>query len=256
VTGWLDPARRALDNAKVPVTFFFRDDDAGWSDGGLYRLLDLFEGERIPIDLAVIPTALGDGLAHCLAGRLRSSAGRLGLHQHGFSHANHERAGRKCEFGPSRGEADQVEDLWAGKWRLEAVMGPVFDPIFTPPWNRCTQATVDALASCGYRVLSRDIGASPLRLNDVAELPVCVDWCAWEKRGEDRAWIGRQIAEHMTKNRPVGIMLHHAAMSPVDYAAVANLLALLSGHGKARCVSMRTLAGIADVSPNAMTENR
>ena len=38
------------------------------------------------------------------------------------------------------------------------------DPIFTPPWNRCTQATADCLAMLGYRVLSRDATASRLRL--------------------------------------------------------------------------------------------
>ena len=52
---WLDPVRRALDQAPAPVQFFFRDDDAGWSDDLLHRLLDLFERRAVAIDLAVIP---------------------------------------------------------------------------------------------------------------------------------------------------------------------------------------------------------
>lgn len=254
MSAWLDPVRRALDGAGAPVTFFFRDDDAGWSDDRLYRLLDVFQRQAIPIDLAVIPTALGDSLARCLVDRLQSSAGRIGLHQHGFSHVNHEVAGRKCEFGPSRGEADQAEDLRAGKRHLEDAMGPVFDPIFTPPWNRCTQATANALASCGYRVLSRDITAPPLQLNDLSELPVCVDWCGAEKRGEGLPWIGRQITEHVTRGIPVGIMLHHAVMSQENRIAVAELLDLLASDGNATCTSMATLAGIAEGRTSAMTE--
>ena len=39
---WLDPLRRALDASPAPATFFFRDDDVGWSDDRLFSLLDLF----------------------------------------------------------------------------------------------------------------------------------------------------------------------------------------------------------------------
>ena len=102
MTAWLDPVREALDRAPAPVTLFFRDDDAGWRDDRLLALLDRFDDVCLPIDLALIPSEIGPESAAALASRVDSSGGRLGLHQHGFAHANHEPEGRKCEFGPSR----------------------------------------------------------------------------------------------------------------------------------------------------------
>ena len=40
---WLAPVAAALAEAPAPVTFFFRDDDAGWRDDRLRRLLELFD---------------------------------------------------------------------------------------------------------------------------------------------------------------------------------------------------------------------
>ena len=37
----------------------------------------------------------------------------VGLHQHGLAHVNHEREGRRCEFGPARGAAAQRRDIAA-----------------------------------------------------------------------------------------------------------------------------------------------
>jgi len=242
---WLDPVRRALDQAPAPVQFFFRDDDAGWSDDLLHRLLDLFERRAVAIDLAVIPEALEPAPAHALCRRRAAFDGRLGLHQHGLAHVNHEPEGRKCEFGPSRAEARQRADLGAGRARLEQTLGAALDPmIFTPPWNRCTQATVAALTACGFRLLSRDVTAAALDLNTLAELGVCVDWCARVKPERGWDWIARSIAEHARGGQPVGIMLHHAVMGDSDREAVDQVLALLSAHARARCASMRALAGL------------
>lgn len=38
---------------------------------------------------------------------------------------------------------------------------PYVEPIFTPPWNRCTEQTAAALANLGFQVLSRDHTAVP-----------------------------------------------------------------------------------------------
>ena len=74
----------------------------------------------------------------------------VGLHQHGLAHVNHEREGRKCEFGPSRDAAAQRRDIADGRERLAALLGDRVDPIFTPPWNRCTADTGAVLAELGF----------------------------------------------------------------------------------------------------------
>src|SRR3954447_1568726 len=123
-TSWLRPVERALEAAAF-ARFFFRDDDAGWGDERLIALLDVFEARATWVDLAVIPAALGTGLACELLARER-----VGLHQHGFAHANHEREGRrKCEFGAARPAARQLADIGAGRSRLQALLGDRLDPV-------------------------------------------------------------------------------------------------------------------------------
>ena len=243
---WLDPVRRGLDDAVTPVRFFFRDDDVGWGDDRLFRMLDAFDAVSVPIDLAVIPAELSETLARRLALRLAVSEGRLRVHQHGYRHANHETQGRKCEFGPGRAAADQAEDLRAGRQRLLDTFDDRCDPIFTPPWNRCTQVTADLLAAGGYRALSRTVGASQLRLEGLSEIPVSVDWCRWQRSPDGRIGLGREIATCAARGVPVGIMLHHAAMPSGDRMALMELLRLLSEHPNASCIAMASLIAASD----------
>jgi peptidoglycan/xylan/chitin deacetylase (PgdA/CDA1 family) len=246
MTCWLDLVRGALEESAQSIAFFFRDDDVGWGDERLPPLLDLFVARGLPLDLAVIPAALGDDTAHRLSERCATAAGRLRIHQHGWRHANHESAGRKGEFGASRAVADQAADLQAGRARLKAALGPFVDPIFTPPWNRCTRATVGLLAANAYRVLSRDDGATPLETGGLAELPIAVDWQKQMAQTPNGSLpgpaLGPAIARVAAKGSPVGIMLHHAVTTDGGLAALAALLDLLARHDKARCLTMMDCA--------------
>jgi hypothetical protein len=238
---WLDPLRAALDAAPAPVTCFFRDDDAGWGDGRLLDLLAVFEELGLPLDLAVIPAALGAELAHELRSRIELGDGTLGVHQHGFAHVDHEPDGRrKCEFGPARGRADQLRDIADGQERLARMLGPLIEPIFTPPWNRCTQDTGRCLAELGIDTLSREARAEPLEIPGLRELPIRVD-CLKRRDGEriGPAAVAGIAAAAVSAGGPVGLMLHHAEMDAADRDLAAELLALLAGHGRARCVRMR-----------------
>jgi hypothetical protein len=245
VSAWLDPLRVALDAAPEPVAVFFRDDDAGWRDDRLVTLLDLFAARGVPIDLAAIPLDATPALAAELCAR--AEAGPVGIHQHGFAHVNHEREGRKCEFGPSRDLDAQLADIRAGRERLGELFGAALQPVFTPPWNRCTEDTGAALLELGVGTLSRDRTATPLGLPGLAELPVQVDWFA-KRKGErlGRAAVGEQLGTRATEPAPLGVMLHHAEMDEDDMAATAELLDLVSAHGGARCLSMAAVLAEID----------
>jgi predicted deacetylase len=228
---WLDPVRTALDAAHAPADLFFRDDDAGWDDARLDALLDTFRESLTPLDLAVIPQALTAKLAARLVHS--KSAQPLGLHQHGFSHANHEAAGRKCEFGSSRTAEQQYRDIDQGQRLMQERLGGAIDSIFTPPWNRCSATTVAALRALDFAVLSRDHGAA--HLDGLRELSVSVDWCHYS--GEKNE-LGQRIAAALEQRRPAGVMLHHAVMSEEDLGALRELLHLLHRHDRANCRSM------------------
>jgi hypothetical protein len=243
MSAWLDPVRRALDAAPEPIAFFFRDDDAGWSDDRLFRLLDLFAEYDLPIDLAVIPQALTPSLAQKISARVEASGGRIGVHQHGFAHLNHELEGRKCEFGPARTRAQQERDIISGKSFLAELFGEIVQPIFTPPWNRCTAETGDCLVELSFRILSRDHTAKALNLAGLLELPVCVDWFARRKGSRlNLSQLGSLMADAIKDSCPVGVMFHHALMNAEERSAVADLLGVLAAHDLARCRLMGSLA--------------
>jgi peptidoglycan/xylan/chitin deacetylase (PgdA/CDA1 family) len=219
--------RAALDARDSPVTVFFRDDDAGWRTDRLRALLDLFAEFALPVDLAVIPAALDRRLADELADR------PVGLHQHGFAHLNHEANGRKFEFGPSRDLSAQRDDIEAGARRLERLLDDRVDPIFTPPWNRCTPETGRCLLDLGFTALSREHRAEPLGLPALGEVPIHVDWCKPDR--EER------LAKAFRGDGPVGVMFHHAEMDAAERARAGGLLGLLAEHPNVRAQSMAAL---------------
>jgi hypothetical protein len=235
---WLDPVRRVLAERPTPVTIFFRDDDAGWEDEALYRLVETFVGCQAPIALAAIPVAVSSGLAVVLRTYLAELTPMVSVHQHGFAHVNHEPDGRKCEFGPSRSHARQRCDLAAGRDRLQQALGRELPPIFTPPWNRCTRDTAECLVDLGYQVLSRDASAEGLGLAPLRELQVQLDWSGRRGAHAGAAHWGESIARAIGRGGTVGIMLHHAVMTADERGMLRDLLDALGANPDARVRSM------------------
>ena len=219
--------REALDTSG-PVEVFFRDDDAGWEDERLLELVARFAEHGLPVDLAVIPAELGDGLAE----RLRGS--HAALHQHGFAHTNHQVEGRKCEFGPARDKAAQREDIERGRTRLHDLLGDRVDPFFTPPWNRCTRDTAETLVELGFALLSREHKAEPFGL--LPELPVHLDVARLTP-----AELDERFARQVTGGGPVGVMFHHGVMDSADMTRASALLELLANHPNVRPRTMGEL---------------
>jgi predicted deacetylase len=241
---WLEPLRRELDAATSPRTFFFRDDDAGWANGWLLALLDLFAHYSAPLDVAVIPAALDRRLAASLRRRPETERGLLAFHQHGFTHANHARSGRPCEFGPDRPARAQRRDIAAGARRLRELLGGTA-PIFTPPWNRCTETTGRCLLGLGFRALVRDSSATPLELVGLQELEVHVDWSS-RRRRIPRREVGELLAAAARDRGSAGVMFHHALIGPDERESIGRLLALLASHGNARCVPLSSLVAAGE----------
>jgi len=238
----LTPVREALDTARAPLDIFLRDDDAGWDDARLIALLEATARAGVAIDLAAIPLAIGDTLARELRARIDETPGRIGMHQHGYAHSNHEAEGRSCEFGPARDTAAQRQDLLSGRARLQQHFGERLDALFTPPWNRCSPHTPALLAELGYAALSRDRGATPQRA--LPELPVDVDWCRQQRSGGPGAIaqaLACAIRARSADGRPLGLMLHHAQMDDGELALLERWLAALANHPLARWRSMRAL---------------
>lgn len=231
MSAWYQPLQAALDQRREPLPIFFRDDDGGWAQDRLDRLIQLFAGHRLPLDIAVIPAAVDDATTVALRAHRERHPARLGLHQHGYTHVNHEREGRKCEFGSVRTAADLRADVTAGRTLLAARFGRALDPVFTPPWNRCTDLAVHIIADLGFRVLSRDVTATPVNAPGLVECPTHIDWFA-KRRGEPltrEAWVDA-AARRLRGEGPVGLLLHHAVMDEGEFARLHEVLGVIARH--------------------------
>lgn len=240
---WLAPLEAVLDARIADLPIVIRDDDAGWAPARLDALLDAVSGTGSMVDLAVIPMEVTPPLADQLNERVRR--GEVRLHQHGYTHANHEPTGRACEFGPSRSREQQLDDIRRGQEILNTAFDDTVDPIFTPPWNRCTSETGACLLALGFRVLSREHRADALAISGLAETPIHVDWMAKTPGGRiDRREIGLRLADAARSAPYLGVMLHHAVMDRADLANVASLCRSLARHPRARFSTLREVTAL------------
>jgi len=222
-----------------PLTVFFRDDDVGWGNNRLEALCERFGNFDIALDLAVIPAALDGRTESLLAMVLDRHDRLLHLHQHGYTHTNHQPFGRKCEFGPDRSAAAQLEDIVGGRRRLLAAFGERVEPLFTPPWNRCTSATCEVLSDQGFTGLSRIAGSDDIELHGLREVSVAVDWHkshAGERLGRDAFF--RYAAERFSAYDCIGIMLHHELMDDEELDYFSSFLESIRQSARVRLRSM------------------
>jgi hypothetical protein len=232
-----------LDALPARVDVFIRDDDAGWNDAHLLALLDATERCGAPIDLAAIPHAMSRGLARELRARITGAPALVGVHQHGSTHLNHESEGRKCEFGASRDARTQRDDLARGQAQLREHFGELLLPIFTPPWNRCTEATPALLAELGFAALSRDRGAKPAQ-HELQEVPVDLDWSRHWREGGAPALVAaftHTLRQRAADGQVFGLMLHHAVMARDELMALEGVLIMMARHPRVRWHAMREL---------------
>lgn len=238
----LTPLLAALAGCERPVTAFIRDDDAGWDDAKLFVLTGITQDAGVPIDLAAIPLAVGPALAKALVARIDAAPGLVGVHQHGCAHTNHETLERKCEFGTARDADRQRADIAGGRLLLQQGLGERLLPIFTPPWNRCAPYTPALLAELGFVALSRDRGA--LAQRQLPELPVDVDWSRhWREGGADAVVqaLAEAVRARAADGRPLGLMLHHAAMADAEFSRLRGWLRVLARHARLRWQPMAAL---------------
>jgi len=237
-----DSVAEVLDSRSVPLKVFFRNDDGGWADASLQKLADEFIQQDLPLDIAVIPDALSQESIDVITGLLEGS-NRIAIHQHGFSHVNHQLSGRSCEFGSDRNYDQQLQDIAKGQKKLASAFGVAVKPIFTPPWNRCTSDTAAALQSLGFQQLSRIINSEPID-RKIPELPVAVDWL--KKRKGERLNTA-QLANYIcglfnTDDEVIGVMLHHEHMNHENRDLLGEFVEMLRASHKVSFHSMMDIA--------------
>jgi peptidoglycan/xylan/chitin deacetylase (PgdA/CDA1 family) len=215
------------------ATAWWRDDDAVSVTPALETLLRFEQDYKVPLALAVIPAVLQDDLVERLVETLDTR-----VLQHGWSHQNHMRDGRKKqELDDVRDIGDVVADLRNGFSVLQSRFGNRFLPVLVPPWNRVAEDVVAALQSlgfCGISTFNARKEAEPYK--GIMQVNTHVDVIDWRGTrgfvGEDAA-LGAMI-EHLSARRtgqvdadePTGILTHHLVHNEATTKFLDNLFSM------------------------------
>lgn len=230
---------RVMEAAASGATVFFRADDVAAPSENLRRLMELFGRHNAPLGLAVVPAWLTETRWRRVAAWADRYPGRWTWHQHGWRHVNHEPAGKKQEFGPTRSEDRIRRDLEAGRRRLVKVMAGNFDPIFTPPWNRIGPLALDLLPKLGYDGLSRSQGESNKAAGRLVEIPVNLDLHTRKDDNAAEGWL--DLLSNLTRelaNGWLGVMIHHQRMNLLAFDFLDLLLQALRRNRAIRMMGM------------------
>ena len=213
---------------KDPGHVFFRADDVAAPGPNLVRLMDLFTRHRTPLCLAVVPTWLTRTRWQHLKRLGKKSPSLWCWHQHGWRHVNHEPEGKKQEFGPSRSSLQIRDDLLRGRYRLQTLMGESFSPVFTPPWNRCDQDTLDLLKELNYQAVSRSQRQGPPSPVGLPDFAVGVDLHTRKEDDPLLGWEGlfSELGSRLSQS-PCGIMIHHQRMNEAAFVFLDRLIQAL-----------------------------
>jgi len=244
----LNSALKRREQAGAPLQIFFRDDDVDEDEATLRRLLGLFQRQKIPVNLGVIPGLLTEAGGELLAQTFDNSPDLVEMNQHGWRHINHEPEGRKCEFGPSRTYADQLADIERGQERMTAVFGERWRPVFIPPWNRCSEDAYRAIDHLGFCALSAKQGASVVTGYRFQEISITLDLYRWKngpslKPPEE---IVHEIVDQSLKRQRIGVMTHHKVMDEGAFDFLDSLLGALAQSPIVRFHTFQSLALLND----------
>ena len=235
-----------LDRTKPtePLPVLFRADDIGVPSANFMRLLELFSSHGIPLCLAVVPAWLTDTRWNTFNTYVDTDSSQWCWHQHGWRHTNHQPSGKKEEFGGARTRSALRADLIQGRDRLISVIGEHFSPFFTPPWNRCSEDTLELLVQLDYRGISRSKGEQSDRapLNDFF---INVDLHTRKEADADTALQGLCEEVHRAiEDNYVSIMIHHQLMNKAAFELLDLLLRSISQSSTLKGCSFNDLSDL------------
>jgi len=224
------------------INVFFRADDIGVQSKNFARMMSLFLKYRIPLCLAVVPAWLTAFRWKAMDGFIKKGEDLFCWHMHGYRHINHETHGKKQEFGPARSNLELANDLSKAHASLKSIMGNRLAPVFTPPWNRCSLATMNRLKIVGFKGVSRSYGSLPLPPRGLKDFPVHVDLHTRKEKSPKLGWL-KLMEEFKTgiDSSPCGIMIHHMRMNDQAFLFLEYLFELFSAYKKINFVTYNDL---------------
>lgn len=210
-------------------TVFFRADDIAVPGSMFASMIDTFRKHRMPLSPALVPTWLSATRWEGLMKICGSTPELWAWHQHGWRHVNHESRGKNQEFGPGYPADRKRSDLSRGMARIRELAGKSFVPVFTPPWNRMDEETMDILTELGFRGISRSRNAKPAAPVDLPDFQVSVDLHTRKEPGPHDSTLN--LLDEVTESVATGmcgIMLHHQRMNRAALEGLDILLGIIA----------------------------
>lgn len=219
---------RACQQRSEPAQVFFRADDIGIPSRQFQLLINSFIKHRLPLCLAAVPAWITDKRFTEMKQLTGGSGKQWCWHQHGRLHRNFEQNGKKQEFGPSRTREEIKDSLQKGKRRLESIMTEEFQPYFTPPWNRCSMATLQSLVELNFSAVSRSLRAKPMTIAELPDLQVGVDLHTRKEISPHQGFVNLLTElEKTIESGQCGIMIHHQRMNSNAFELLDILLGII-----------------------------
>ncbi|WP_027179486.1 polysaccharide deacetylase family protein [Maridesulfovibrio bastinii] len=224
---WITDIEKVIPDTGTDV--FFRADDIGYPGRQFSAMINVFKKHNIPLALAVVPCWLNDARTEKILAELGPQYSLWCLHLHGYRHMNTEPEGKKFEFGSSLDKQTILKRLAAGKNKLENNFKDKFVPIFTPPWNRCSLATMESLLELGFTAISRSTNVKPTPPEKLLDLPVNIDLHTRKEDSPEESLreLLKQMSEALMSGQS-GFMLHHQRMNEKAFFFIDQLLPMLA----------------------------
>jgi hypothetical protein len=223
------------------ATLWWRDDDAIAPTAELERLLSV--AGQLPISLAVIP-----GLVEpTLADRLTNEP-QVAVLQHGWRHIDHvarqQLSGYPSEYPEQRVASEIVDELRAGRQRLDALFGDRALPVFVPPFHGFHDQFLPLLRANGLTAISRNgprrarVVSGILQVNAHVEL---IQWSNPPSFNGTAAALSKLVALLRARREgdadveePTGILTHHLVQDSESYRFIVKLIAVTQAHPAVR----------------------
>ena len=176
--------------------------------------------------------------------RTRSRGAGIEVLQHGYAHIDHAPRGQGLgawELGLHRPKSVVLDELRAGKTRLDGLFDETFVPALVPPWGRIDEQLFADLPGLGFTGLSmsdaRQAGSAAPGLPLVN---VHFDVLTWKGgvryAGTDR--IMDDLVRHLEGRRlgtadpdePTGLLTHHLDMDGHSWGFVEAFVAVARDH--------------------------
>ncbi len=253
--GWkgvLDEASARMTSAVLPPVFF-RADNIGAASKAFDALCNLFRFYRVPLAIAVVPAWLSDTRQEKVFRAASVDEDLWNWHQHGWRHINWQKEGAESEFGSDRAPERQYEDILQGRTKMERIFGPNFVPVFTPPWNRFSTATLKALRKLDFKGISATAPFPPgvKSLDGIRHFSTRLDLHTRivKNPASDFALLIDQFSGLSKMKGPAGIIIHHQQMTPFAFEFLDRMLYNLKYVIGARFSSFKEMLKSPDERP-------